>query len=327
DSEPTENRDGADRMMALLVTKDQVGWSFKLVGPAKAMADDAEAFQKLARSLKFPAADAPTWELPEGWEQLPASGMRYATLLPHPPAKQPEVSIVRLPPQEVLSNVNRWRQQMGLKPVTESELETTIERLQIDGVEAVLVDITGQLAADQMMPPFMTKTPGVSPPFADGPDTASAAPPPVSAPDEAESDAELTFSVPDHWNAADPGPMRFRLFVAVDGSSVTEISISKLPVAGADLLANVNRWRGQIGANPWSSDELTKNVRDRKIGGVDAQYIELPGPEQSDAKSIIAAICHRDQTAWFFKLMGLREQVEVERPHFEAFLDSIQWSP
>ncbi len=68
-------------------------------------------------------SDALKWTLPKGWNAEPASGMRFATLKP-PAAGNVEVSVVSLSGNAggELSNVNRWRSQLGLGPVDDQAL-------------------------------------------------------------------------------------------------------------------------------------------------------------------------------------------------------------
>lgn len=74
---------------------------------------------------------------PAGWQPEAASGMRLASLKI---AGGGDVSVVTLPGQagDLKSNVNRWRDQVGLAPLENaSEIEAGVQRIQIDGVEAI----------------------------------------------------------------------------------------------------------------------------------------------------------------------------------------------
>lgn len=64
------------------------------------------------------------WTTPKGWKELAGNGMRAATFeLPKGPGKA-EVTVVALPGDVggELANVNRWRGQIALPPVTEAQL-------------------------------------------------------------------------------------------------------------------------------------------------------------------------------------------------------------
>jgi hypothetical protein len=66
-------------------------------------------------------ADTLTWDLPKGWTEARAGGMRLATLKPAVTGKI-DVSVIVLPGTAggELGNVNRWRGQIGLSPVDEA---------------------------------------------------------------------------------------------------------------------------------------------------------------------------------------------------------------
>jgi hypothetical protein len=63
------------------------------------------------------------WTLPKGWNEKREGGMRYATLTP-PVTGRIDGSVVVLPGPAggELSNVNRWRSQIGLEPIDEATL-------------------------------------------------------------------------------------------------------------------------------------------------------------------------------------------------------------
>jgi hypothetical protein len=68
-------------------------------------------------------------ELPEGWTLDPTPRpMRVATYIITDPGGPVEVALTRFPGDTggVLGNINRWRQQVGLGPVTEAELPATV---------------------------------------------------------------------------------------------------------------------------------------------------------------------------------------------------------
>jgi hypothetical protein len=76
-----------------------------------------------------------SWIVPEGWvkDDSPRS-MRLATYMIPTKLGNQEVAVSRFPGQVggVLANINRWRGQMGLQPVTESQLAEHIERFTIE---------------------------------------------------------------------------------------------------------------------------------------------------------------------------------------------------
>lgn len=89
--------------------------------------------------------DAP-WQLPAGWSESPARPpMRHATLMIDDPEGAIEVAITRFPGDVggMLANVNRWRGQVGLGPVTEADLPDLLERFSIPGFEGAVIHLRG----------------------------------------------------------------------------------------------------------------------------------------------------------------------------------------
>jgi hypothetical protein len=91
--------------------------------------------------------------LPEGWEQRPGAGPRFATLvIPGEKDGKPlEVSVITLPWKsmdeagQVLANVNRWRGQISLEPLAADDLDDNVQRVKLADGEAILVDLHGTL--------------------------------------------------------------------------------------------------------------------------------------------------------------------------------------
>jgi hypothetical protein len=140
---------GPQRMLAALVLQAERAWFFKTMGPESPLGEHADAFRSLVKSLRF-AAGKPQWKLPDGWRQKGESGMRFATLEFGSADRPLELTVIPLPipPGDrsayVLSNVNRWRQQVNLAPIAASELDGQSEKIDLDGATAVMVDLHGK---------------------------------------------------------------------------------------------------------------------------------------------------------------------------------------
>jgi hypothetical protein len=64
------------------------------------------------------------WKAPAGWTEVAASGMRVATLIPPAAPGKAEASVAAFPGDVggELANVNRWRGQIALPPMTDADL-------------------------------------------------------------------------------------------------------------------------------------------------------------------------------------------------------------
>ena len=84
------------------------------------------------------------------------------------------------------------------------------------------------------------------------------------------------------------------------------------------LLANVNRWRDQIGLSPIGPDGLQRDTRPIQVDGLEAQWVTLIGANQA----ILGAIVPRGDHTYFFKMKGAPELIATERATMLAFLES-----
>jgi hypothetical protein len=131
--------------LGLIVPLGETSWFFKLTGEKEAVEPHYEAFVQFVSSIKFSSGLMPTWTLPDGWQQLPGSQFRFATIrMPQSSdsAKPLEITVSSAG-GEVLANVNRWRGQLNLKPINTDELTASSKTLDVDGHQATLVSLVG----------------------------------------------------------------------------------------------------------------------------------------------------------------------------------------
>jgi hypothetical protein len=130
--------------------------------------DDESAFVNFVKTVKLSGSGdaSPTWTLPESWQQLPGSQFRYATLrvpASTDSAKPQEISVTQAG-GDVLSNINRWRGQLNLSPISAAELDSTTEKLDIDGRKATYVSLVGTGSGGMGGAPFAPFAGGALPP-------------------------------------------------------------------------------------------------------------------------------------------------------------------
>ena len=107
--------------------------------PAPAAADAQQA----PDAAPAQASDWP-WTVPQAWAFDPEPRqMRLATYMAPDPAGPVEVAVSRFPGRVggELSNMNRWRGQMGLDPLDEAGLEAAVERFTTPGFDGYLARI------------------------------------------------------------------------------------------------------------------------------------------------------------------------------------------
>jgi hypothetical protein len=153
--------------LGVIVPSGETSWFFKLTGPKEVVEPLEAPFLDFLKTVKLTGGpDAkPTWTLPESWQQLPGSQFRYATIrMPASDSGKSQEITVSSAGGDVLSNINRWRGQLNLKPVSESGLAETTEKLQIDGREATYVNLIGTGSGGMGGAPFAPFAGGALPP-------------------------------------------------------------------------------------------------------------------------------------------------------------------
>jgi hypothetical protein len=297
------------QMLGAIVLVDDSGWFFKLTGDPAAVGPLEESFESFVKSLKFAGnPPEPKWELPTDWKALLGDRGRFATIQ-IPAGDLPlEMTVTVLArrgvdqTQYVLMNVNRWRGQLGLPEIAADELRANTTPIQVDGHPGSLVNITG------------VGTGGMSgAPFAGG-----AMPPVTPSTGSGNSSPELDFKRPDSWTEAPPKTFGLARFLAGEGDQSVEITVSS---AGGDLLANVNRWRGQVGLAPIDETELSKAATKIDTLGTQGDYVSLVGPEQT----ILAVAVPVRGTQYFVKLQGANDLAQGEKARFESFVKSLKF--
>jgi hypothetical protein len=96
------------------------------------------------------AAPATAAKIPADWQEAPPGEMRVASYrVKGKDGKMADVSVIPLPGMagRDIDNVNRWRGQVALAPVSETELAKLGEPVQVGGQEGKLYEMAGQNSA------------------------------------------------------------------------------------------------------------------------------------------------------------------------------------
>ena len=124
--------------------------------------------------------------------------------------------------------------------------------------------------------------------------------------------------LPEGWTEKPGSGMRI-ISYAIEGTAVDFYLIS---LSMGDLASNVNRWRGQVGLAPASSEEIEQAAQSLEINGHPMRYIEIYNDE--GGKGIIAAIIDLAPQYWYFTAKGPVEELKVNATDIRAFLESIK---
>lgn len=141
-------------------------------------------------------------------------------------------------------------------------------------------------------------------------------------------DSGLAWSVPESWVEAGGSSMRLGSYGLANVSKGDfDVSVTRFPGDVGGLFSNVNRWRGQIGLDPMSSEsELSQSVEDsQSSSGVPIKVVTLGELEGSDLLTFVAVVDHNG-FSWFFKLTGSSARASDQKANFLSWVDSIQVS-
>jgi hypothetical protein len=310
-----------DRMLAAFIPHGNTAWFVKISGPKAAVASQADAFQAFVKSIEFPA-DAkaePTWDAPANWKKTDGPAPRFATLKIDDIQPPLEVTVSSLPLSAgdlsayVLQNVNRWRGQMSLRPITQQRLAKESQELKLADRTAVYVDLLGKLQSAGM---------SGARPMAGHPPIAQTSPRTGKQPEPNANRADgIEFETPSGWQAGAKDAFSQVALETGTGSEKIRTTFSALSAAASDLTSNINRWRAQVGLPPQEAEAIQSEVTPMDIGGSSGNYVELVGPEEA----ILGAIVVHDDKAWFLKMRGPKAAAQAQRDKFGELLKSIRF--
>jgi hypothetical protein len=163
-----------ERILAVILHRNNTSWFFKMTGDAGLVKQEKPAFIQFLKSIQFgtlgaatamgtnqlpsshppvdgmasvntSADDKPMWTVPTGWRSGPLEEFLAAKyIIPGTDGTQAAVNVAVLTGNGggLLPNVNRWRGQMGLAPVTAENLTNTAT-MDVTGSKATLIDMSG----------------------------------------------------------------------------------------------------------------------------------------------------------------------------------------
>ncbi len=300
------------RMLAAIVPHGSELWFFKLQGPPDDVAARDGEFHEFLKSVRFTNGTTIEWTLPATWKETPGNANRYATLVlsEQPPL---EVTVTVLAAggdrtEQLLNNINRWRNQLDLPFIDADDLPTRTETIKAGELTITAINIVGKAAPKPamggMMPPMMEQS--------DARDEAAAKRSGAEA-----KDSGLKYDQPEGWVVAPTKQFQRARFTVSEGKQTAEISVSR---AGGGRDANINRWRGQLGLTPRSGELLEHTGKPFQVDSKRGELIEIVA---GDKALVVVAIPDGDQ-AWFIKLSGHAALAAKERSRFEAFAKSLK---
>jgi hypothetical protein len=318
------------------------------VAPPEAPADGMGAHDSPHGTPADKAEEAQIgWQLPNGWRETEASSVNFASFrVPSASGGEAGVSISQFPNLKDREPfiVNMWREQVGLGPLPEAEATKAFSAVTVAGAPGESFEVSGtregksvrivtavlhrgetswffKLSGDETTvqehkPEFFEfvrtiRFMGAETP----PPQASASEPPPSAPAPQEKPASpLKWPAPSDWTSLTPGQMQVGKFsVPEQNGAKAEVAVSIFPSDTGGTLANVNRWRSQLGLEPTDDAGLATCVQALEGGGT---LIDLT----NEQRQLVGAIIPRDGRWWFYKMLGDAPAVAAAKDAFVRFV-------
>ncbi|HSH15246.1 MAG TPA: hypothetical protein VLD18_04370 [Verrucomicrobiae bacterium] len=160
--EPIGPGEAKQRVMVAMMTDTETTWFFKLTGPDELVAAEKTNLKSFLETVELhsephddphaglattpppattPSGNVPRWTVPTGWTSVTPGSMLLASFdLPGGGAKV-TVSSLSGDGGGLLPNVNRWRGQIGLGPISTGELASVTTEVDLPGGKATLVDL------------------------------------------------------------------------------------------------------------------------------------------------------------------------------------------
>jgi hypothetical protein len=276
-----------------------------------------------------------TWNLPPGWQQTDPGEVSVANFVVKSSSGDASINITPMPNlagREAMV-VNMWREQLHQPPLREDEIDAALTPVQVGNDNGHLFELTHEkrrivtamvhrpegswffkLAGDPAAvaakkPEFLAFLKSIE--FPDASANAPAAESPTGS---------FHWNVPAGWEKAAPGQMQVAKFVvAGSGEKKSEVTVSIFPSDTGGTLANVNRWRKQIGLDPLDEGGLKANVSSLDPDTPDAILADLAN---ESGRRLLGAIVPRGGQWFFYKMLGDAETVAQHRDSFIAFAKS-----
>ena len=130
----------------------------------------------------------------------------------------------------------------------------------------------------------------------------------------------VTYTVPEGWEDLPASGIRKANLKVSDESGTAELTVLVFPGDVGGRLANINRWRGQLGLDDATPEDLSKFTESYSISQHPGLYVRLEG----GAQSILGGLLPFHGSTWFFKFLGSSGTVLGNEGKMKAFLDSVQ---
>jgi hypothetical protein len=143
------------------------------------------------------------------------------------------------------------------------------------------------------------------------------------------SEGKPSWQVPSGWAEVPAGQFlvaKFSITGADNAQAAVNVSMSA--GEGGGLAGNINRWRGQLGLNQLSDEEVSKLVAPIDTPAGKAMLVDMTGsdPRSGQKARLVGAVVPQSGRTWFYKLMGNEQVVAREKDAFSKFVSATKYN-
>lgn len=133
----------------------------------------------------------------------------------------------------------------------------------------------------------------------------------------------LKWTLPKGWTEEKGGGMRFAtLKTPVNGK--VDVSVVVLAGTAGGELANVNRWRGQIGLAPIDEKALGSARQAVKTKAGTVAMFDFTSDGQVKTRMVVGQLSTPDGSTWFLKMVGDAAPVAQAKSDFQKLMESLR---
>ena len=221
----------------------------------------------------------------------------------------------------LLSQINRWRGQLELAPLSVSDLQTELPIITRDGaaLPAYIFDANG---ADSGVPPSTGQSSTIpsEPSLKQSQSIQPSTKPPL----------KLVYDKPDGWELQAARPYREATFKISKDAKEGEVTVS---TAKDSPVQNAAMWIGQVmpSNDPTTFESLAKKTVDEaeqiQAGTKTAKLYSIRASDLPDARSllVVAIPIENDGMSMFVKLNCELRMMEEVKSTFLSFVNSLRW--
>jgi hypothetical protein len=144
----------------------------------------------------------------------------------------------------------------------------------------------------------------------------------VPPPPDVSTTGELQWALPKGWTDSRAGGMRYATLKPTAAGKI-DVSVTVFPGPAGGEIANVNRWRNQIGLPPVDEATLAKDRKALKAPAGSLAIFDYTSDGQAKTR-LVAGILFAGGNSWFVKMVGDAGPVAASRADFIRLLESLR---